>query len=140
VPIWRAGWRLPGAVLALVLAHVLAYGPGRYLSAARPLRAGVGEQGACLATVRLFVATRTLPPAVTWHALAACRGHDTALFFPPGDDDGRATKPGAYVAAREICAACPVAVPCLAAGMREPYGMWGGLSPSERRRRRRRAA
>ena len=42
-----------------------------------------------------------------------------------------------YDAARAICAGCPVVDPCLAAGMSERFGMWGGLAPSERRRLRR---
>ncbi|MDA8037614.1 MAG: WhiB family transcriptional regulator [Actinomycetota bacterium] len=43
---------------------------------------------------------------------------------------------------RRVCrrAGCPVAEACLAAGMREHDGMWGGLARSERRRRRKRVA
>jgi len=37
--------------------------------------------------------------------------------------------------AKAICATCPVREPCLeyAIRIREPHGIWGGLSESERR-------
>jgi len=49
---------------------------------------------------------------------------------------------GNYGPAREVCMACPARTPCLehALAVREDDGMWGGLTPPERRRiaRRRR--
>jgi hypothetical protein len=62
------------------------------------------------------------------------------VFFPP-ESPGRPEAPtAAYAAARLLCAGCPVAEPCALAGAREIYGMWGGLTSGERKRRRRRAA
>jgi Transcription factor WhiB len=57
---------------------------------------------------------------------------DPAIFFPAQ---------GAPVsAARAICAQCPHQPECLALGLREKYGIWGGTTEMERRsiRRRRR--
>lgn len=36
--------------------------------------------------------------------------------------------------AKTICAGCPVQADCLVAGMSEDYGIWGGLSPKQRKR------
>jgi hypothetical protein len=71
-----------------------------------------------------------------WMADAACRGK-VELFYP----DGEATDP-AVEEARQICAGCPVAGPCAEAGRHEKYGIWAGVTASERNlaRRRRRAA
>lgn len=67
-----------------------------------------------------------------WHADAACRDMDPALFFP---GRGEATHE-----AKEACRGCPVAEQCLAAGMREHVGVWGGTTERQRRRMRARRA
>jgi len=36
--------------------------------------------------------------------------------------------------ARELCLRCPVRYECLTYGIDEPWGVWGGHSPSQRRR------
>ena len=59
-----------------------------------------------------------------WHAEAACRGQDPAVFFPAL---GRSVEP-----AKALCAACPVQTECLEAGMAEAHGIWGGLAPGPR--------
>ena len=73
-----------------------------------------------------------------WTALAACRGMDTALFFPLQDDPLESID-----AARAVCTGCTVRVACLdyAITNHERGGVWGGMSERERRaeRRRRRA-
>lgn len=67
-----------------------------------------------------------------WHRQATCREHDSQLFFPePGKD-------GEGLAAKRICAGCPVRDQCLAEVMawERPggrYGVVGGLSVNERR-------
>jgi WhiB family redox-sensing transcriptional regulator len=67
-----------------------------------------------------------------WHHRATCRGYDSQLFFPePGED-------AQLLAAKRICAVCPVRRPCLTDVMAwEPpgarYGVVGGLSANERR-------
>lgn len=75
-----------------------------------------------------------LPPA--WVADALCTQVDPELFFPTRGRQGRAT--------RRVCAGCPVRVECAeyAIGRSELDGVWGGLSPKQRkaaRRARRRA-
>lgn len=65
----------------------------------------------------------------------ACTTSPVELFFAEG---GRA--PGDYSRARALCAVCPVVQECLdyALMTAETAGMWGGMSPSERRAERRR--
>lgn len=71
---------------------------------------------------------------VNWRSVAACRGMQVALFYPESSDDA------GYEAARQICESCSVRTDCLAeaVGNREVDGMWGGATPKERRRLRRR--
>lgn len=71
-------------------------------------------------------------PERTWARRAACLGHNPDLWF--ADD-----KSGSYREARQICAACPVRLPCLAWAVetRTDHGLWGGLAPLERKRLRR---
>lgn len=67
-----------------------------------------------------------------WRDLAACKGSATGLFFPTDDDDAGLAK--------IICAGCVVRQCCLDSALlkREPAGVWGGLTPNERKRLRRR--
>lgn len=70
-----------------------------------------------------------------WRERAACKGLNPSLFFTekgPGRGDP-------YTEARKVCATCPVTAECLEVGIAEKIGMWGGLSPKERRTYRRRA-
>lgn len=70
----------------------------------------------------------------TWRRAAACRGIDPAVFYADDDD------PESLAAARKICAGCPVREACVehAIAVREPDGVWGGLTARERRREQRR--
>ncbi|SCK25644.1 transcription factor WhiB [Streptomyces sp. WMMB 714] len=75
-----------------------------------------------------------------WMLDAACRDEDPELFFPIGT-----TGPAVLQAeeAKAVCRRCPVIERCLEAGADQHYGVWGGLSETERqalRRRNRRAA
>jgi WhiB family redox-sensing transcriptional regulator len=65
---------------------------------------------------------------------ALCAQVDPEIFFPAS---GECSGP-----ARRVCGACPVRVDCLAGALarREQYGVWGGLTASELRVARRRAA
>lgn len=66
-----------------------------------------------------------------WRALAACRGLDTDLFYPEGRGS---TLRAREQIAKNICMSCPVAQQCreAAASLPERYGIWGGLTESER--------
>lgn len=64
-----------------------------------------------------------------WQDRALCREVDPELFFPDKGDHLAATD------AKRVCAGCPVRFECLtlALQLRERFGVWGGLSESERR-------
>jgi WhiB family transcriptional regulator, redox-sensing transcriptional regulator len=68
-----------------------------------------------------------------WQADAACRGLNAALFFDTDTGRGR-TKPAREAQAKAVCVTCPVLARCRdwALRVREPDGVWGGLSPAER--------
>ena len=72
----------------------------------------------------------------TWHLKAACRGPESTLFFPPSAPERREERDGREAKAKRICAQCVVREDCLefALRVREPHGIWGGLTESERRR------
>jgi WhiB family redox-sensing transcriptional regulator len=81
--------------------------------------------------------THRLPAPVTdvwdWQLHGACRGMDSALFFHPENEHGP-TRAGREAHAKQICRSCPVLQQCRAHSLavHEPYGVWGGLSESER--------
>jgi WhiB family redox-sensing transcriptional regulator len=68
-----------------------------------------------------------------WQLDGACRGEDPGLFFHPDGERGPARE-ARESAAKAICGGCPVLVICArhALEVREPYGVWGGLSEDER--------
>jgi WhiB family transcriptional regulator, redox-sensing transcriptional regulator len=68
-----------------------------------------------------------------WQLLGACRSEDTELFFHPEGERGP-RRSGREAAAKAVCARCPVLDLCRshALAAREPYGVWGGMSESER--------
>ena len=68
-----------------------------------------------------------------WQLEGACRGNDSSLFFHPEGERGPA-RSGREARAKQICAGCPVVEPCRAHALsvREPYGVWGGMSEAER--------
>jgi len=78
------------------------------------------------------VAVRT---ADVWQRRAACRGPESALFFPPTFPEARPDRDAREARAKAICASCPVRPECLefALTIREPHGIWGGLNELERR-------
>ena len=77
----------------------------------------------------------TPPAPVSWRAFALCAGLDTALFFPAIDDPGSSSETA--IAARAVCAACPVVDACLDENLYEKYGVFGGTTDRERRTLRR---
>ena len=68
-----------------------------------------------------------------WQMKGACRGHDPSVFFHPEGERGPARE-AREKAAKAICAECPVRISCAqhALAVREPYGVWGGLSEDDR--------
>jgi WhiB family transcriptional regulator, redox-sensing transcriptional regulator len=70
-----------------------------------------------------------------WQLRGACRGKDTELFFHPEGERGPARR-NRDAAAKAVCAACPVIEQCRkhALKVREPYGVWGGLTEDDRER------
>ena len=68
-----------------------------------------------------------------WQRSGACRGRDSAQFFHPDGERGRARLQRER-RAKEMCRQCPVMAQCRAhaLGVGEPYGIWGGLSETER--------
>jgi len=70
-----------------------------------------------------------------WQRLGACRGRDTAQFFHPDGERG-SSRNRREARAKEVCMTCPVRAECAAHALavREPYGVWGGFSESERLR------
>lgn len=78
-------------------------------------------------------------PDPAWARYAACLSADPEAFFAEFGDDPNLTKK-----AKAICRTCPVITECAdyAIAASEIYGVWGGLSPADRKeiRRRSRAA
>ena len=68
-----------------------------------------------------------------WQYDGACREADPTLFFHPEGERGAARRRRAE-AAKAVCATCPVIDQCREHSLtvREPYGVWGGMSEDER--------
>ena len=68
-----------------------------------------------------------------WQQHGLCRGVDSSVFFHPDGERGHA-RAARERRAKELCARCPVLMQCRshALALAEPYGIWGGLSESER--------
>ncbi|MFI9366461.1 WhiB family transcriptional regulator [Kitasatospora sp. NPDC053057] len=69
----------------------------------------------------------------SWQLQGACRTVDTSVFFHPTNERGAAAVRRDQ-AAKSVCARCPVLLECrrYALEVREPYGVWGGLTEDER--------
>ncbi len=81
--------------------------------------------------------TRRLPPTQTsawdWQLKAACRLLDSEFFFHPEGERGPARHQREN-RAKAVCQSCPVLRQCRkhALAVREPYGIWGGMSRRDR--------
>ncbi len=75
------------------------------------------------------------PIAEMWQTKAACRGPQSAVFFPPPHFERKADRLEREIRAKEICADCVVRRECLEYSIKisEPHGIWGGLNEAERR-------
>ncbi|HWC78466.1 MAG TPA: WhiB family transcriptional regulator [Pseudonocardiaceae bacterium] len=80
---------------------------------------------------------RRLPKPVSeiwdWQLQSLCRTMDTAVFFHPERERGDA-RTSRENRAKAVCQRCPVLAQCRAHALsvREPYGIWGGLTAHER--------
>jgi WhiB family redox-sensing transcriptional regulator len=68
-----------------------------------------------------------LNPGGDWHESALCAQTDPDAFYPEKGDSARDSK--------RVCLGCPVRKECLEDALRrqEQWGIWGGLSPQERK-------
>jgi len=83
-----------------------------------------------------------IPLDRTWQPVALCRGNHSHLFFPPSTAERKEERERREIRAKSICKICPVNGDCLeyALTIREPYGIWGGLTEAERRQQLARSA
>jgi WhiB family redox-sensing transcriptional regulator len=74
-------------------------------------------------------------PSTDWQELGLCRASDATVFFPPAHFEHKPERTAREAKAKAICARCPVRITCLdwAITTREPHGVWGGYSESERK-------
>ncbi|MEO6882038.1 MAG: WhiB family transcriptional regulator [Mycobacteriaceae bacterium] len=68
-----------------------------------------------------------------WQMKGLCRGVDSSYFFHPDGERG-AARAKREERAKAMCERCPVLQQCRthALAVHEPYGIWGGMSESER--------
>lgn len=68
-----------------------------------------------------------------WQLQGACRGADASMFFHPEGERGH-DRQRREQRAKALCRTCPVLVECRTHALRvgESYGVWGGLSETER--------
>jgi WhiB family transcriptional regulator, redox-sensing transcriptional regulator len=71
----------------------------------------------------------------TWQMKGLCRGNHSYLFFPPSTVERKDERERREIKAKAICSVCPVKEDCLefALEIKEPYGIWGALTETERR-------
>lgn len=64
--------------------------------------------------------------------MASCRGNDELFFHPHGEREP--ARSDRERAAQDLCRRCPVRRECAghALEMGEPYGVWGGVTETER--------
>lgn len=77
----------------------------------------------------------TVAPSRDWQVEALCRGNQAHLFFPPSTMERKEERERRETKAKAICVVCPVRRQCFeyAFEIREPYGIWGGYTETERR-------
>ena len=68
-----------------------------------------------------------------WQWRAACADSGDVPFFAPDREQAKA-RVSRIARAKAVCARCPVMAQCRAYALkvREPFGIWGGLSEDER--------
>lgn len=78
---------------------------------------------------------KSLSHSDEWQLEALCRGNHAYLFFPPSTFERKDERERREMKAKAICGVCPVQSSCSdhALNIREPFGIWGGLTEVERR-------
>jgi WhiB family redox-sensing transcriptional regulator len=68
-----------------------------------------------------------------WQLDGSCRGENPDVFFHPEGERGPSRR-NRDAAAKAMCLTCPVLKVCRSQALkvREPYGVWGGLTEAER--------
>jgi hypothetical protein len=86
------------------------------------------EWGSCTEAELAMLALVTDVDRQGWQWRVACAGADPELFFSP--------KGGTTAPAKRICGSCGVRTECLNEALADNIesGVWGGLSPQERRK------
>lgn len=74
-------------------------------------------------------------PSAEWYKRGACRDYPLVLFFGV-EGEATSSRNRREKAAKMVCAECEVVAECLEAGEGQE-GIWGGLTASERRGKRR---
>ncbi|MGI9584336.1 MAG: WhiB family transcriptional regulator [Acidimicrobiia bacterium] len=79
--------------------------------------------------------TPVTSPDRAWQPVALCSGNHSHLFFPPSTQERKEERERREIRAKAVCQVCPVNGECrdYAMTIREPYGIWGGLTETERR-------
>ena len=74
-------------------------------------------------------------PMDDWQVDALCRGSHAHLFFPPSTFERKDERERREERAVAICRVCPAVTDCRdhALAIREPFGIWGGLTEIDRR-------
>lgn len=74
-----------------------------------------------------------------WRDEASCKGVDVSIFVPQEGRGGPTTGRSVYAKARKFCSNCKVQSHCLFFAIENnmEFGMFGGLTPRERRKLRR---
>ena len=69
-----------------------------------------------------------------WRQRAACLGDMAAAFYPPLRPEKRPVKDARERRAKAVCASCGVRDRCLEQALErgERFGIWGGLTDTER--------
>jgi hypothetical protein len=65
-----------------------------------------------------------------WLEDAPCKGLHQDIFFPPVEETNQNVY---YRVGKLVCNSCPVWEDCFEYGREENWGLWGGLTPQERR-------
>lgn len=64
-----------------------------------------------------------------WRAKALCVKKNLDFWYPPLDAE---SVDAYYSVGKKVCNHCPVWEECLNDGLSENWGLWGGLTPTER--------